>query len=166
MDRLVATWEVLTRPLNYLSEFLPQLFLRLILAYEFWEAGVMKYAGNNWFGSIKESFPFPFNVINTDFSWFLATWAELIGAVLLVVGLFTRFASASLIILTIVAAMAVHWPESASSLSEFWEGYAISSKNGSGNYKLPLLYLIMFLPLLFGGAGKLSIDHFLKKYFD
>lgn len=166
MDRLVAIWEVLTRPLDALSEFLPQLFLRLILAYEFWEAGVMKYSGNNWFGSIKDSFPFPFNIVNTDFSWFLATWSELIGAVLLVFGLFTRFASATLIILTIVAAMAVHWPESASSLSEFWEGYAISSKNGSGNYKLPLLYLIMFLPLLFGGAGKLSLDHLLKKYFD
>ncbi len=166
MDRLVALWEVVTRPLDYLNEFLPQLLLRLILAYEFWEAGVMKYAGNNWFSGIKDSFPFPFNIINTDFSWFLATWSELIGAVLLVFGLFTRFASATLIILTIVAALAVHWPESYSSLGELWEGYAITSKNGSGNFKLPLLYLIMFLPLLFGGAGKLSLDHFLKKYFD
>ncbi len=166
MDRLVALWEVVTRPLDSLSTFLPQLFLRLILAYEFWEAGVMKYSGSNWFTSIKDSFPFPFNIINPEFSWFLATWAELIGAVLLVFGLFTRFASASLIVLTIVAAMAVHWPESYSSLGEFWEGYAISSKDGSGNFKLPLLYLIMFLPLLFGGAGKLSVDHFLKKYFD
>ncbi len=166
MDRLVALWDVVTRPLDSLNEFLPQLFLRLILAYEFWEAGVMKFTGSNWFGSIQDSFPFPFNIINPEISWFMATWAELIGAVLLVFGLFTRFASASLIILTIVAAMAVHWPESYSSLGEFWEGYAISSKDGSGNYKLPLLYLIMFLPLLFGGAGKLSIDHFLKKYFD
>ncbi len=166
MDRLVALWEVVTRPLDYLNEFLPQLFLRLILAYEFWEAGVMKYSGNNWFSGIKDSFPFPFNIINTDFSWFLATWAELIGAVLLVFGLFTRFASATLIILTIVAALAVHWPDSYSSLGELWEGYAITSKNGSGNFKLPLLYLIMFLPLLFGGAGKLSLDHLLKKYFD
>lgn len=166
MDKMIALWEVVTRPLDYLNEFLPQLFLRLILAYEFWEAGVMKYSGNNWFSSIKESFPFPFNAINPDISWFLATWSELIGAVLLAVGLFTRFASASLIILTIVAAIAVHWPENYSSLSEFWEGYAISSKDGSGNFKLPLLYLIMFLPLLFGGAGKLSLDHILKKYFD
>ncbi|MEM7084427.1 MAG: DoxX family protein, partial [Pseudomonadota bacterium] len=68
MDRLIALWEVVTRPLNTLNEFLPQLFLRLILAYEFWEAGVMKFNGDNWFGSIKESFPFPFNVVNTDFS--------------------------------------------------------------------------------------------------
>lgn len=166
MDRLVAAWEVLTRPLDALNQFLPQLFLRLILAWEFWEAGVKKFSGSNWFSGIKDSFPFPFNVISTDVSWFLATWAELIGAVLLVLGLFTRFASASLMILTIVAALAVHWPENYSSLSEFWEGYAISSKNGSGNFKLPLLYLIMFLPLLLGGAGKLSIDHFLKKSID
>jgi len=164
-DRLIAVWEVITGGLDRVGTWLPALFLRLILAWEFWEAGVMKYNGNNWFNGIQDSFPFPFNVIDPSISWFLATWAELIGAVLLVVGLFTRFASLSLIILTIVAALAVHWPDSYGSLGELWKGYAITNK-GFGNFKLPLLYLLMLLPLLFNGAGKASIDHILKKTLD
>lgn len=164
-DKLIAAWEIITGGLERIGGWLPQLFLRLILAYEFWTAGINKYNGNNWFTDIQDSFPFPFNVISPQVSWFMATWAELIGAVLLVIGLFTRFASASLIILTIVAAMAVHWPDSYSTLGEFWKGYAISDQ-GFGNYKLPLLYLIMFLPLLFSGAGKASLDHIIKKVID
>jgi putative oxidoreductase len=35
--------------------------------------------------------------------------------------------------------------------------------DGLGNYKLPLIYLIMFLPLLLGGAGKWSFDYFLTQ---
>jgi len=166
MDKLIAIWELITGVLDRFGEWLPQLFLRLILAYEYWEAGIMKFEGSNWFSGIKDQFPFPFNIIDPNISWFMATWAELLGAVLLVFGLFTRFASFSLIILTIVAALAVHWPESASSLSEFWEGYAISNKGGSGNFKLPLLYIIMFLPLVFSGPGKASLDHWLKKFID
>ncbi|NNF16677.1 MAG: DoxX family protein [Gammaproteobacteria bacterium] len=164
-DRLIAVWEVITGGLDRVGAWLPALFLRLILAWEFWEAGITKYNGNNWFSGIQNSFPFPFNVIDPNISWFLATWAELIGAVLLVFGLFTRFASLSLIILTIVAALAVHWPDSYSSFSELWKGYAITNK-GFGNFKLPLLYLLMLLPLLFNGAGKASIDHMLKKVID
>ena len=77
-------------------------------------------------------------------------------------GLATRFFSASLIVLTIVAIAAVHWPDSWSTFAELWKGYAITDK-GFGNYKLPLLYLMMFLPLLFGGAGKLSLDNFFTR---
>jgi hypothetical protein len=31
--------------------------------------------------------------------------------------------------------------------------------DGFGNYKLPLIDLVMFMPLLFGGAGWWSLDH-------
>ena len=164
-DKLIAVWEVVTGGLDRIGSWLPQLALRLILAWEFWEAGAMKFNGNNWFAGIQDNFPFPLNVIDPGISWFLATWAELIGAVLLVFGLFTRFASFSLIILTIVAALAVHWPDSYGSLGELWKGYAVSDK-GFGNFKLPLLFLIMLLPLLFSGAGKASLDHILKKVID
>jgi len=68
-----------------------------------------------------------------------------------------------LIILTIVAIAAVHWPESWSTLGELWQGYAISDK-GFGNYKLPLILLIMLLPLMFNGAGRLSVDHWMGKF--
>lgn len=165
MDKLIAIYSLVAGRLNVVGEWLPALFLRAILAYEYWEAGMQKFNGDNWFGSIKENFPFPFNAVSVDLSWFMATWFELLGAVGLLLGLFTRFFSASLIVLTIVATLAVHWPDQWSSLSELWQGYAISDK-GFGNFKLPLLFLIMLLPLLFSGPGKASIDHALKRWFD
>jgi putative oxidoreductase len=30
-------------------------------------------------------------------------------------------------------------------------------------YKLPLIYLIMFVPLLLSGPGKLSLDHWIAR---
>lgn len=146
--------------LEHFNTWLPQLFLRLILAWEFGEAGFEKLHGENWFANI--SFPFPFNLISSETSWHLATFFEIFGAFALVIGLATRFFSASLITLTIVAIMTVHWPDSWSTLTELWKGYAITD-NGYGNYKLPLLYLIMFLPLFFGGAGKLSMDYVITR---
>ena len=80
----------------------------------------------------------------------------------MILGLKTRFFSASLIVLTIVAIATVHWPESWNTLGELWQGYAITNK-GFGNYKLPLLLLIMLLPLFFNGAGRLSVDDWLNK---
>ncbi len=156
--------QLITTKLNQFGVWLPQLFLRLILAWEFGEAGLEKLHGNNWFADI--SFPFPFNLLPPDISWGIATYFEIIGAVALMLGLATRFFSLSLIILTIVAIAAVHWPSEWNTLSELFTGYRITDNagDGFGNYKLPLLYLIMFLPLLFSGAGKLSIDHWLRKY--
>lgn len=156
--------QLITTKLNQVGAWLPQLFLRLILAWEFGEAGLEKLHGSNWFADI--SFPFPFNLLPPDISWGIATYFEIIGAVALMLGLATRFFSLSLIILTIVAIAAVHWPSEWNTLSELLTGYRITDNagDGFGNYKLPLLYLIMFLPLLFSGAGKLSIDHWLRKY--
>ncbi|WP_189836479.1 HvfX family Cu-binding RiPP maturation protein [Sulfurirhabdus autotrophica] len=134
-----------------MGNYFPQLLLRLFLAYEFLESGLMKFNGTNWFSEIQSDFPFPFSIIPPEISWQIATWFELIGPVALILGLGTRFFSASLIILTIVAWVAVH----------AGNGYNFSN-NG---YKLALIYLIMFTPLLFKGAGKLSIDHLLSKRF-
>ena len=137
--------------LNKLGEWAPQLGLRAILAYEFWEAGVEKYNGDNWFIDFTGEFPFPFNLLPADFSWFLSTWTELAGSVALLVGFATRFSAASLIILDLVAWYSVHAEN----------GYNVCS-NG---FKLPLLYLILLIPLLLSGPGKASIDHFICKSF-
>jgi putative oxidoreductase len=134
------------------------------MAYEFGFAGLKKLNGSNWFGRFQDDFLFPFNVIPVEISWFLATWAELLGAAALVIGLFTRFWAFSLIILTIVAISGVHWPDDYSSFAELWKGYAVSDK-GFGNYRIPLLFIAMLIPLLFKGAGKLSVDHVLSKRF-
>ncbi|NOT17499.1 MAG: DoxX family protein [Sulfuriferula sp.] len=137
--------------LNRIGEFLPQLGLRLLLAWEFGESGWEKFTGVNWFADIQDKFPFPFSIVPPDISWQISTWSELLGAAALVIGLGTRFFSLQLIILTIVAWMSVH----------AGNGYNVCD-NG---YKLPLIYLILFLPLLFSGPGKLSVDYWLmRKY--
>jgi len=135
--------------LNRAGEWLAPLGLRLLLAYEFWESGLEKLHGMNWFASIQDKFPFPCNVVPPEISWQIATWSELIGPIALVLGLGTRFASVSLIILTVVAWVSVH----------AGNGYNIVD-NG---FKLPLIYLIMFVPLLLSGPGKLSLDHWIAR---
>jgi len=160
---MVSLWFFITDILERLGTWLPQLPLRFLLAWEFYESGIVKLEGNNWFGQIQDSFPFPFNVIPAEVSWFLATWTEVVGGICLALGLFTRFWSLSLIILTVVAIAGVHWPDQWASLAELWKGYAITDK-GFGNFKLPLLFIVMLLPLLFSGAGKASLDHLLAGF--
>lgn len=149
--------------LDRIAPVLPPLLLRVVLAWEFGEAGYEKLTGANWFADL--TFPFPFSLLPAEVSWQMATWFELGGAIMLVLGLATRFFSISLIILTIVAIASVHWPEHWSSLSDLAQGYRIVDEEGDGlgNYKLPLIYILMFLPLVFGGAGKVSLDHWLKQ---
>ncbi|WP_368564502.1 DoxX family protein [Pseudoxanthomonas sp. UTMC 1351] len=150
-------WPKCRSQLEGIGRWLAPLGLRLILAWEFYEAGREKLRGENWFPSIMDAFPFPFDRIPAGFSWTLATWFELIGGIALLLGLGTRFFAASLFVLTVVATAAVHWPQDWMGLSELAKGYAITNQGG-GNYKLPLIYLTMLLPLIFHGAGKLSVD--------
>lgn len=139
---------------------LAPLFPRLLLAYEFAESGLEKLNGENWFADL--SFPFPVNLLPTDLSWTLATYLELIAPVALVLGFASRFFSLALIILTVIAISAVHWPTQWHTLAELWQGYAITDK-GYGNYKLPLMYIFMLLTLACSGSGSLSIDAWLMR---
>jgi putative oxidoreductase len=157
-------WRSTTARLDGLHAWLAPLGLRLILAWEFGEAGFEKLHGENWFAGIQHKFPFPLDALPVQLSWSLATWAEILGAFALVLGLFTRAVAFSLLVLTIVATAAVHWPESWSSLTELWQGYQIRNVGGQGNFKLPLLFALMLLPLVLGGAGKLSLDQWLGRF--
>ena len=150
--------------LDSIGETAALLPIRLLMAYVFGRAGMMKLNGNNWFGNVQDNFPFPFNVVPVDISWFMATWVELLGAAGLVLGLFTRFWAFGLIVVTIVAIYGVHLPDDWSSLAELWKGYAVSNK-GFGNFRIPLLFLVMLIPLVLAGPGRISIDHFLAKRF-
>jgi len=162
MEKLTSLWARITGLLDPAGAWIGLLPLRLLLAYEYGTAGFKKLNGNNWFGNVQDNFPFPFNVVPVDISWFLATWFEILGAFGLLLGLFTRFWAFSLIVLTVVAIFGVHWPDDWSSLAELWKGYAVSNK-GFGNYRIPLLFEAMLVPLVLMGAGKLSLDHLLGR---
>ncbi|MBW8369082.1 MAG: DoxX family protein [Arenimonas sp.] len=159
---LSERWTAHTERLDGVGEWLPPLGLRLILAWEFWEAGVGKLRGENWFAGIQSNFPFPFHLAPPDLNWAMATWFEIIGALALLLGLGTRFFAFTLLVLTAVATASVHWPDDWQTLAELAKGYAISDK-GLGNFKLPLIFAVMLLPLIFRGAGQLSLDALLSR---
>ena len=159
---VLDAWDALTARLRGAGEVIPRFVMRLVMGWEFWESGLEKYRGDNWFMSLQNEFPFPFNIIPADLSWTMATWFELVGAIMLWVGLGTRFFAFSLLFLTFVATAAVHWPDMWTMWGDLLKGYSVSD-HGHGNFKLPLLFSVMLLPLIFNGAGKLSLDHLLSK---
>lgn len=159
---VLGAWEWVTARLRGAGEVIPRLVMRIVMGWEFWESGLEKYRGENWFAGIQDSFPFPFNVIPADISWFIATWFEIVGGVLLWLGLGTRVVAFSLLFLTFVATAAVHWPDMWTMWTDLLKGYSISDQ-GHGNFKLPLLFVVMLLPLVFNGAGRLSLDELIAR---
>ncbi|HEU4664718.1 MAG TPA: DoxX family protein [Dokdonella sp.] len=162
LARFASLWNLLVARLDGAGETLPPFVLRLIMGWEFWESGLEKLHGENWFADIQQRFPFPFDQLPAGFSWTLSTWTEILGAVLLWLGLGTRIAAFALLFVTFVATAAVHWPDMWSMWSDLAKGYAIKDM-GHGNFKLPLLFAVMLLPLIFGGAGKFSLDRLLSR---
>lgn len=161
------TYDNVTARLRSSGEYLWPLTLRLIMFWEFWESGMTKLKGENWFAEIpwadwQKGFPWPFSLVSADLNWLAATWGELVFSVLILFGLFTRFSALSLIVITVVATAAVHWPVDWSTAGELWKGYVITA-SASGNFKLPLLFVIILLPLVFHGGGKVSLDYVLLK---
>jgi putative oxidoreductase len=163
INSLSDTWNLGAARLRGAGETLPPLVLRLIMGWEFWESGLEKLHGENWFADIQQRFPFPFDQFPADFSWTLSTWTEIIGALLIWFGFGTRIAAFSLLFVTFVATAAVHWSDMWSMWSDLAKGYAIKDM-GHGNFKLPLLFAVMLLPLIFNGAGKLSLDHLFSRW--
>lgn len=115
------------RKFIYLTEQtsgVPLLLLRLYLAPIFWIAGTNKLANFDntvlWFE----------HSLNMPLPWlmaFLATWTEIIGAVLLVLGLAVRFISVPLMITMLVAAFSVHWDNG-------WQAIADPSSFGANEH--------------------------------
>jgi len=109
-------FSILSNLLNTLSlklenlDFLALIALRLYLAPVFWVAGMNKLNDMDsvisWFGNSEWGLGLPFPEL---LAW-LATLTEVGAAVLLVIGLATRWVSIPLIITMLVAIFAVHWP--------------------------------------------------------
>ncbi len=107
---LSTTTRIYDRALGLVKHFdgVVSILLRLIVGPVLIASGWEKITGANWFASQLDAFPFPFNVLPAEFSWFLASWTEFLGGMLLLLGLATRVVAIPLAVTMFVALYAVH----------------------------------------------------------
>ena len=126
--------------LSEYSKSLALLFARLTIAYGFYEPAMMKWKDigsvAEWFGSMG----IPFPTLNA----YMAASTEILGVVLLTLGLLTRAISIPLIVVMIVAIVTVHLPNGFSA--------------GNNGFEIPFYYMLFLLTFLSHGAGKFSLD--------
>ena len=72
MNALLRLKDRVIDVLDPAGDWVALLPIRLLMAYEFGRAGLMKYNGTNWFANVQDNFPFPFNVIPVEISWHLS----------------------------------------------------------------------------------------------
>jgi putative oxidoreductase len=137
-------FEIINNTLDSLQS-LALLLIRLILAYGFYEPAMNKINDINsvaaWFGTLG----IPLPTLNA----YMAAGTELLGVVLLTLGLFTRYISIPLIFVMIVAICTVH----------FTNGFSA----GDNGFEIPLYYMLMLFVLATHGGGKYSIDNYRRK---
>ena len=124
---------------NYFQSF-SLLFARLALAYGFYEPALMKWKNFDttveWFSSL--GIPF------ASFATLVTASVEIMGVVLLTLGLFTRLITLPLMFIMMIATFTVH-------LSN---GFSV----GNNGFEIPLYYFLFLLILASHGAGKFSLD--------
>jgi len=118
------------------------LFLaRLTLAYGFYTPAMNKWSDIDavaaWFGN---SLGIPFPTLNA----YMAATTELLGVILLTLGLFTRLISIPLMVVMVVAITTVHL------------GNGFSA--GDNGFEIPLYYFLFLLMFVANGGGKYSLD--------
>ena len=176
------------RPLRHLDGLAP-LALRLYLVPVFWMAGTQKISGMEstieWFGNPDWGLGLPFPSLLAH----MAAYTEAIGALLLLVGLATRWISIPLMVTMLVAIFAVHWDSGWAAIADSGSedvavrlGAARELLQEHGNYswltekgsfvilnngiEFAVTYLIMLFSLLFTGGGRyVSADYYLSKFF-
>jgi len=177
--------KILNKYIKVVKEFTPDLALlgaRILLVIGFAGPAMMKLKDINaiaqWFKYMKIPLP--------TFNAYMATGTEVLGVLLLALGLATEFISLPLIIVMIVAIITVHmgngWLAIASS-----ENAEVASRLGkakdilqaNGNYdwltengsfvilnngiEFPVIYIVLLVVLMAFGPGKLSVDYIIKK---
>lgn len=174
--------------LQYLDGVAP-LALRLYLVPVFWMAGTQKIAGMEhtieWFGNPDWGLGLPFPAVLAH----LAAYTEAIGALLLLLGLATRWISIPLMATMLVAIFVVHWDQGWAAIADS-NAQEVAVRLGAakdilrehGNYtwltekgrfvilnngiEFAVTYLLMLLALLFTGGGRFtSVDYYLGRLF-
>ena len=119
------------------------LLARLTIAYGFYEPAMNKWSDISSVAKWFESLGIPFPTLST----YMAAGTELLGVVLLTLGLFTRLISIPLIIVMVVAITTVH----------LTNGFSA----GDNGFEIPLYYMLFLALFASFGAGKFSLDHLL-----
>ena len=187
----LATWyysihNAIFPRLQYLDGLAP-LAIRLYLVPVFWMAGTKKIAGIDntieWFGNPDWGLGLPF----PELLAYLAAYTEAIGALLLLLGLATRWISVPLMVTMLVAIFAVHWDQGWAAIADSSAqevavrlGAAKDLLREHGNYswltekgnfvilnngiEFAVTYLLMLFTLLFTGGGRYtSVDYYLSR---
>ncbi len=125
------------------GQSLALLLARVAVAYGFYEPAMQKWSDIDsvatWFGSIG----IPLPTLNA----YMAATTEIVGVVLLTLGLFTRLISIPLMVVMVVAIVTVHLPNGFSA--------------GENGFEIPLYYMLFLGIFASFGAGKFSLDHLL-----
>lgn len=179
--------EALFGRLSHLDGLAP-LALRLYLVPVFWMAGTQKLSGIEntieWFGNADWGLGLPFPTLLA----YLAAYTEAIGALLLLLGLATRWISIPLMITMLVAIFAVHWDNgwaaiADSSVPDVAQRLGAAKEilrehgnygwlTGKGNFvilnngiEFAVTYLLMLFSLFFTGGGRyFSLDYYLGRF--
>jgi len=129
----------LTVLFGYLQS-LSLLLARVSVAYGFFKPALVKWenldATSTWFHKL--------GIPMSDFFAFITASSEIIGVVLLFLGLFTRYISIPLMIVMLVAIFTVH----------IEHGFSA----GNGGLEIPLYYFIFLSIFVTYGAGRFSLD--------
>lgn len=123
------------------------LFVRISLAGIFWRSGRTKVDEGSWL-SVSDTAKFLFEEeykgvpLPPEFAAYMATYAEHLFPVLLVIGLFTRLSALALLGMTIVIQIFVY--------PEAW-------------WSVHMIWVALALVLIIRGGGSLSLDALLTK---
>jgi putative oxidoreductase len=128
-------------------ESLTLLFVRISLAGIFWRSGRTKVEEGSWL-SVSDTAKFLFQEeykgvpLPPDLAAYMATYAEHLFPILLVIGLFTRLSALALLGMTLVIQIFVY--------PDAW-------------WSVHMIWVALALVLIVRGGGKLSLDALLTK---
>lgn len=132
------------------------LALRLFVAQEFFQAGLMKVSAGwtapEWFAGLD--FPPMLAWLGPDLNWVAAGLGEVVLGAAIGLGLFGRLAALGLMFITWVAVYTVHFDLG-------WAGWNQIETEGGLGFKVPLMLGLMCLAILTQGAGRFSVDAWL-----
>lgn len=132
------------------------LALRLFVAQEFFQAGLMKVSAGwtapEWFAGLD--FPPMLAWLGPDLNWVAAGLGEVVLGAAIGLGLLSRLAALGLMFITWVAVYTVHFDLG-------WAGWSQIETEGGLGFKVPLMLGLMCLAILTQGAGRFSVDAWL-----